>query len=168
MEEGLDNLSSEEKELILEHRNKKKNEDEPVSDRIKKREKEIYDHQHMMEEEAKRSSKQLTYSLWGILAFIIVSITAIVLYITKSRLMVPLLIMVVLAVILLIIWLIISAYQCPSCKRHFARQGKEYFTSYQNTTTVRLQSGGTGLQTNTVRVYKVHCKYCGHEWVILR
>ena len=153
MEDGLD---------------KKNKENEPVNDLQNGPGKKIYDYQHMMEEEAKRSSKQLTYSLWGILAFIIVSITAIVLYITKSRLMVPLFIMVGLAVILLITWLIISAYRCPSCKRHFARQGKEYFTSYQNTTTVRLQSGGTGLQTNTVRVYKVHCKYCGHEWVILR
>lgn len=168
MEEGLDNLSSEEKELILEHRNKKKNENEPVNDLQKGPGKKIYDHQHMMEEEVERQKKQMIYVLWGFLAFIIVSITAIVLYITKSRLMIPFLILVGLGIISLIFWLIISAYQCPSCKRHFARKGKKFVTSYQNTSTVRLQNGGTGQQTNTVCVYKVQCKYCGHKWVILR
>lgn len=167
-DEGLEDLSPEEKDLVLKHRAQKKKENKMAEDHIKKLENNIYNHQQMMEEEVERQKKQMVYSLWGILAFFVIFGVGSFLFITKSYFRYPFVYLIGIGIILFIAWLIILGFRCPSCKRHFARQGKEFVTSYQNTRTVTLEGGGTSQEVNTVHVYKVHCKFCGHEWVILR
>lgn len=150
----------------------KTNEKNPDNDSLENsqqhKEKEKYSYRNMMGDEVERQKKQLKYSLLGVFVFITISIIVIVLYIIKSSLLVPFLVFIGVVTTLFFTWLIISVYQCPSCRKHFARRGKKYLTSYKNTTTVRLQTGGTGQKVNTVRVFEVHCKYCGHKWIILK
>ncbi|MBU1535775.1 hypothetical protein KKF84_10675 [Myxococcota bacterium] len=140
-----------------------------LTDRDLDPEKSALDIQDARIQYAKEQSKTVIW--WFIAPFLIFASMA-VLYFTWNRpIFLPSVgVLLGISVLLVTIWLI-SMKRCPSCKKLNARGKLILRDSYQGP---RTPMGSTTMGSspvsvrNKINVYSTICKYCKHEWIVLR
>jgi hypothetical protein len=121
-----------------------------------------------LNEEGTRQGKRIPYAIaFTILGGVVISIGC-VLFGSNSPARFPFLAVVGSIGLLGGGWAILQAWRCPKCRRYFARGALWLEDTYTNTSSVTLEDGSTGEQTNTVRVFRTRCIYCFHDWRVLR
>lgn len=66
--------------------------------------------------------------------------------------------------VLFLLWAYLASRRCPQCRRFFARSPLQPDGSY----TTSQQMNMTSQRISNVRVFRTLCRYCGHEWRVLR
>ena len=113
---------------------------------------------------AKKQLKQLPFlaGLTIFLGILLFGLSVLIARIPSS--LIPVLYCVGGGIVLFLLWLFLSSRRCPQCRRFFARGPLQSDGSYTTTQPVNM----TTQRTSTVRVFRTHCRHCGHEWRVLR
>jgi len=121
-----------------------------------------------LNQEGAKQGKQIPYAIaFTLLGGVVISVGC-YLFGTGSPTEFPFLAVVGSLGLMWAMWAILQVWRCPGCRRYFARGALWFEDSYTNTSSVTLEDGSTGEQTNTVRVYRTRCRYCFHDWRVLR
>ena len=115
---------------------------------------------------AQREAKNFKY--WAMSPILIFAAAAAI-YISWGKTYFIYLVIAISAIILLlIIKLLLSVKRCPSCKRYFARGKLIKRYSFKSIPTLSSPGRSSIMTTYTMRLYSTSCKYCKHEWIVIR
>ncbi len=113
---------------------------------------------------AKKQLKQLPFlaGLTIFLGILLFGLSVLIMRVPSS--LIPVLYCVGGGIVLFLFWLLLSSRRCPQCRRFFARGPLQPEGSY----TTSQQMNMTSQRISTVRVFRTLCRYCGHDWRVLR
>ncbi|OHD11314.1 MAG: hypothetical protein A2Y41_03855 [Spirochaetes bacterium GWB1_36_13] len=115
------------------------------------------------------ADKELKNFKWWVLSPVIIFVSMAGIYFSWNKsYFFPVILTLIAIILLFLIMFFLSIKRCPSCKRYFA-QGKLILRSSFNSIP-SLTSPGTSrvLTTYTMRLYSTSCKFCKHEWIVIR